>query len=384
MSDSNRFQLFYLEESTWGTTPASALQTFRSTGESLGMNLDSISSNEIRDDRQISDLVLTDKNPSGGVNFELSAALLDDLLEGALFGDFSTAVAISASDISAANADNSFNSTTTDFTGENLSPGQWVQVAGFTESGNNGFARVVSVTASKLVVSGLTLTDDAAGDTVTMGGSMLRNGTSKKSYTLEKKFADITQFISYTGMTVSEFNLNVEAGDIVTGSLAFMGKDGAIAQATVGTGDPTAAPTGTPCNAVSNVANLREGGAAISGTFAKTLSLALSNALRGQKAIGVLGNAGIGVGRCEVTGSLSVYFEDETLYEKFLDNTETSIDFRAIDADGNGYIFTLPRVKYSSSNDAEVSGGDQDVMLDLQYQAIRDSSTDCTIQIDKF
>jgi|LGVF01.2.fsa_nt_gb hypothetical protein len=384
MSDSNRTQLYYVEESTWGTTPASALQELRFTGESLGMNLASVSSNEIRDDRQISDLVLTDKDPSGEINFELSAALLDDLLEGALFGDFSTAVAISATDLSAANADNSFNSTTTDFTAENISAGQWIKVAGFTDAANNGFCRVTSVAASKLVVTGLTLADEAAGDTVTMAGSMLRNGTTKKSYTLEKKFADITQFISYTGMIVSELNLSVEAGAIVTGSLGFMGKDGAIAQATVGTGDPTAAPTGTPCNAVSNVANLREGGAAISGTYAKSLSLALSNALRGQKAIGVLGNAGIGVGRCEVTGSISLYFEDETLYEKFIDNTETSIDFRVIDASGNGYIFTLPRVKYSSSNDAEVSGGDQDVMLDLQFQAIRHATYDCTLQVDKF
>lgn len=384
MSDSNRTQLYYVEESEWGVTPAAALKQLRFTGESLGMNLASISSNEIRDDRQIADLVLTDAEPGGDVQFELSAEALDDLLAGALFGAWTTAVAVSATDISAVAADNSLNTTTTTLNNKNIAVGQWLKIGGFATAGNNGFAKVVSVAANKVVVSGLTLVNESAGPTVTMAGSMLRNGTTKKSFTFEKKYADIEQFISFVGCIVGGMSLTVEAGAIVTGSLTVLGQGGAIAQATVGTGAPTAAPTGTPCNAVTNVANVREGGAAITGTFIHNLSLALQNNLRGQKAIGVLGNCGVGVGRCEVTGTLNVYFEDEVMYEKLLNNTESSLDFRVIDAAGKGYIFTLPRVKYSGGNDAAISGGDQEIMLELQMQAIRHAATNCTIQIDKF
>jgi len=71
------------------------------------------------------------------------------------------------------------------------------------------------------------------------------------------------------------------------------------------------------------------------------------------------------------------------LYEKFLDNTDTSLDFILTDGEGNTYIITLPKVNYTSSN-PELSGIDTDVLIAMEYQALRDETTDSTIQIDRF
>ena len=137
MSDSNRVQIRYIEESTWGTTPSTAdMQELRFTGESLNYNIENTTSNEIRDDRQVTDLIQTGSANGGDINFELSYGTYDDFIEGALWSDWSSDLAISASTIAA---------TATGFTDSasgfgSVNAGQWIKVAGFTGNGgeNNG------------------------------------------------------------------------------------------------------------------------------------------------------------------------------------------------------------------------------------------------------
>ena len=88
MADSSQTQLYFVEETTWGTTPAAALKELRFTGESLGFNIETVTSNEIRADRQVSDLIQTNASASGAVNFELSYGAYDELIAAALFGDW--------------------------------------------------------------------------------------------------------------------------------------------------------------------------------------------------------------------------------------------------------------------------------------------------------
>ena len=383
MADTSQVQLFALAESTWGTTPASALKTLRFTSESLGYNIASITTNEIRSDRQITDLIQTDAETGGDVNFELSYGTYDELLAGALMGAWDTAVSKTATTIAAVQSDNSYTDSGDGFVAAGIKAGQWLKVSGFATAGNNGFCRVASVAVGKIVVTGLTLTNESATPSVTPKGHRLINGATMTSFTIEKLFNDITQFVALTGMVPGSLSLNVAAGEIVTGTMSFMGKDAAVAQATVGTGTAVVATTTEVLNAVSNVASIREGGAVLSGTFARSLSIAVENNLRGKKAIGVLGNAAIGLGRCNVSGTIEIYFEDETMLEKYYENTASSIDFRLADEAGNTYIISLPNVEFSSG-DPVTPGADQDVMLSMNYTALRDSVSGATIQIDKF
>jgi hypothetical protein len=93
MTDANRTGLAYVAETVWGTTPATpTLKALRFTGESLAASTEFISSNEIRDDRQVSDVVRTNFGASGDINIELSYGAFDDLLEALLFGTWTTNV----------------------------------------------------------------------------------------------------------------------------------------------------------------------------------------------------------------------------------------------------------------------------------------------------
>jgi hypothetical protein len=383
MSDSSRAQIRRLKEAAWGVTPASAMKNVRFTGENLKYAIGGVRSNEIRSDRMVTDIIQTTFEANGGFSFELSAANIDDELEGVLFSaGWSTAINISATDISAAAADDSFNSVTTDFTTKNISVGQWIKVSGFTTAANNGYFKVVSVAANKIVTNG-TLTDEVAGDTVVMSGSMIRNGTTMSSWTVEKEFNDIVQFMVYKGMVPNVLNLSLEAQSIITGSIEYVGKDGVLQQVSAGTGAATDAPANQVMNTGVHVGSIREGGAEVTSAHIKTLTMAINNNLRGKPAVKVVGNAGIGAGSINVTGTMVAYFEDETLFSKYMDGVATSVDFRVTDDSGKSNIVTMNNVKFTDG-DVLATGANQDVMASLQFEAIRDVTTNSVIQVDRF
>jgi hypothetical protein len=382
MGDTARVQLYQMPEGSWGVVPATALKELRYTGESLKVQPSFTKSKEIRQDRRITDLVRTMIEAQGGFNFELSYGSFDDLLEGAFCSTWGSLLTLTGVTISAAAADNSFN-----FSANNAPAfvvGQWVKVAGFVTPANNGFFKVVSRTVSKVVVStGTNLVVEAAGPSVTINGTMMRDGTTKKSFVMEKSFADITQFISYTGMRVAQFNLALATGEIATGDFQFMGKSGARAGVTVGTGAPVAANSNDVMNCINNVGFLYENNVALTGTFARSFRLGLNNALRGKPGIGVLGNTDIGLGTINLTGQLSVYFEQGTYYDKLLNNTDSSYATRMTDSAGNTLILTVPKIEYTDGN--VVAGAqDQDVMADLSWEAKMDPVSGCMFQLDRF
>lgn len=387
MADSNRAQLYSLKESTWGATPASAMTQLRYNGESLGFNISNVTSNEVRSDRQVVDLIQVGAEASGGVDFELSYGAHDPFLAGALFSDWGTPVAISVSDdIAASNTSSALTSTSTDFTATSVAVGQWVRVSGFAASSgaNNGYYQVTSVAANSLGVSPAPASDEAAaGLTIAVDGTLLRNGVTESSFTLEKAFTDVGKFIAFTGMVANSLNLTIETGSVIRASTAFMGKAASIGDVTIGTGTAVAASTNDVMNAVNNVGEVREAGAVLSGTALRSLSIQLANNLRGIQAVGSLGTVDIGSGRCTVTGSVSVYFSDGAWYEKYLAGTATSLSFRVQDAAGNAYVVGLPSVKLTSGR-ILAGGNDRDVMADFDFQALRDETTGCTIQIDRF
>jgi len=391
MADSSLSKLYSLKEAQWGVTPASAMKSMRFTGEGLGFNITTSSSNEIRSDRQITDLIQTGAEATGPVNFELSYGTYDEYMEGALGGLFANLDSgddddgIITAGTTAGNLDfvlDDVGNTVTlgSAVVHNIVSGQWFKLTGSTT--DDGYHLASDVTGQVLTVASIT-TGETIESVATIKGSMLRNGVTQHSWTLEKFFSDITQYISFTGMMVGSMEMSMAVNEILTGSFNFMGKDSAIDVTSVGTGAPSDSTTTDVMNAVSNLGSIMEGGAPITGTFLQNLSINVDAGLRPQTGIGYLGNVAIGLGRMNITGELSAYFEDASLYNKYLNNTETSVSFNLTDSDGNTYIITLHRVKYSTGE--VVAGGvDSDVIINMSYQAIRHPVYDCTMQIDKF
>lgn len=90
---SNRTALRYVAESVFGTTPATpALQDIRYTGESVNYNIRNIKSQEIRADRNTTDLIQVQADAGGDINMELSYGSFDDFIEAAMCGTWAADV----------------------------------------------------------------------------------------------------------------------------------------------------------------------------------------------------------------------------------------------------------------------------------------------------
>lgn len=397
LATSNRAQLRFIKETVFGTTPgAGNPNNLRMTGESLAFAITTDTSKEIRSDRQVTDLIQTGASSSGDVNFELSYNEFDPLLEAVfqssytVFGTAGVGAVIPTSATFTANTLTAGSATSGASIFTNLAQGQWVKISGSSINGQNIWAQVstsVAPTATVLTFQGTPFTGatGSGGAAVTISTSRLVNGTTLNSYTIERALADATtpQFFAYRGMCASKLSLKFAAGSVVGGAFSFMGKD-AFRQDTTTTlpGSPIASKTFDVMNAVSGVGNIMEGGTVLTGTYIKSVDLSIDNSLRAQTAIGTLGSVGVGTGSLQVSGTMEVYLADGTLWDKFKNNTASSLSLRATDGAGNGYAITLPKIKYG---DAKVNAGslDQDVMLSMPFTAIMDPTTSKTIILDR-
>lgn len=271
--------------------------------------------------------------------------------------------------------------TTLNFTTLGLAVGMWIRVGG-PDVGNkfatcpNGWARISAIATGALTFdikpTGWT-TDAGAGKTIRLyWGDYVRNGVTEYSHTIEFAYLDSGQFQYFLGMVVQQMTLSAQSQQIVTGGFTFMGADNTLpgVSRTSGATD-LAAWTSRVLNATSNVARIAENGTPIvSPNFITGLTLQVANGLREQVAVASLGPVGIGMGRSEISGTLTAYFGDNTLLQKVLQNTATSLDMTFTDADGLTVLIDLPLVKFTSGS-APVRGLNTDIMVDMGYQAIK-------------
>jgi hypothetical protein len=390
-ADSSQALLSYLEEDNFGVIPSAAMTEMRFTGESINHNTESTESQELRADRQVSDLVRTAVSAGGDANIEMSYAAHDALLAGAFMDTWQAAIAKTAQeiDISAASGQTAtFTDDATSGAFTAVKAGQWLRFSGFTDPLNNGYVRVEKVTSVNVIdVSGLAFVNEV--DQVDIAfdndGSLFL-GTTKKHFTLEKEFPDANagsgEFISYSGCRVSQLELNVAVGSILTGRFGFLGLAGVPAAASVGTGARVAAATKSVLNAIDNVVGIRQAGAA-STVSVQSFGVTLNNNPRSQNAVGSVAAIGIGLGRALVTGTLTAYFETRTMLEEYTGFTVSDFAFRLEDAAHNVYLLDLPRMKFSQGN--VVAGGiDQDVVAEMAFTAYQHPTIGHTLSLHRF
>jgi len=213
--------------------------------------------------------------------------------------------------------------------------------------------------------------------------NVLDVGTTESSFSLEVGYDDWSpaQYLQYKGVRVSGFSLNFAYGAVVTGSFEFAGKE-ALASTTslVGTGSIGAATVTEVVNGSGDVSSITiDGGAP--GVVVKSISLTLDNGLRPIEGIGSIGPSDQAAGSAAITGSIEVYFDSITMYNKLINNTAAAIQWTV--GDGvDTHTFLLPKVKFNDGNPA-VTGKDTDVMLMLNFTALFDSVTGTSLRITR-
>ena len=386
LASTSRVQLRYIKETDFGVTPTNGpASELRMTGESLVFNVTKESSSEINAYRGVSSAVPTNAEASGSINGEMQYAEYDPLIEGVLqdtWKPYGTNGASAALDLSfTANTIESATPTAGVDSFLTLAPGQWFTLSNTGTANDGKMFRVSKVTPPTATVITLDVNTPAvvgSGATSKLSVSRLTNGTTQPSFTLEKEMSDVGEFMAFRGMTPSSMNLSITSGAMSTIEIAFMGKDAKP-------GNATALPTDVPVKpsqgfqVMSGVAGKTCGlwvdGVPLSETFVTSIGLSYDNALRAQGAICALGAVGIGSGSIALTVDLEVYFASgRTFYDEFITNKNVEIAFTAFDAEGNGYMFTMP-VANISSYTSSASAKDQDLMASIQLTGLMDLTT---------
>jgi hypothetical protein len=258
-------------------------------------------------------------------------------------------------------------------------------------AGNNGFFTVASAVSGTVFTTVETLVTQAAGATVLVKGSHLRNpGTvaniTKQSMSIAQDFSDIGRQLLHDGMRLGSFGLTVEAGSIVTCNFSFQGSQTLTdpAKDLTDTATYTVLDT-TPTevmNATDNVGTIVKDGSALASTI-MSIEMNGDNSLREQRAVGNKFPAGIGYGRFTLEGSIQAYFENFTLYNNFLDHDTVSFKFPVTDVNNFRMLFTVPAAKFTA-NPISPGGIDEDIMEEIEWTALRDSTLGTMFMIDRF
>jgi hypothetical protein len=397
MSDSNRVGLAFIVETTYGVFPTGnpTLQDLRFTSESFTSDTSSTISQEVREDRQIPDVVRTGLSASGDLAFEFSVDSYDVFIQAAMqsfaadVGTWGTAEVIAAADVAVTGTDTN---TLTHASGWDHTPtiGEWIEVRGFSGAGvtaNAGFFKVETASATVITVEGAPLLADASGEAIDINQwPTLENGTTFKSYAVEKDFDDDAgsnfAFTNLSGLAVDQWAFSIASDQLNTGSFSFIGKSEDQVAVTSGDGSNTAATTTPITNGIDNVKQVKLGATDI-GVIAFTMQL--QNNLRARLQVGTLGAVSVGSGVASFSGTLQAYFAtgNKAELDKYHDFTLTDLSFVVEDSNGDGYVFDFPAVKLTAGT--VVSGGqNQDTILDFQWQAVRSAVEGNTLRIAKF
>jgi hypothetical protein len=203
-------------------------------------------------------------------------------------------------------------------------------------------------------------------------GNDLKVGTTPKFFSLEDYAADIDQSRVFTGCTVSTMGVSIAPNQMVTTTFGIVGKDMGIsdAQKTL-----TAASNNAPFDAYSGSLSIGDtGGTPSASAIITGMEFTLNNSFAPTFVVGSDSAPQLEVGRAEVEGTMSAYFQDAALVNRFINETETELN--VVVGDGtNTLAFNFPRAKINSA-DVGVDGPTSRV-ISMSFVALYDT-TDTT------
>lgn len=376
-AEGSQVQVAYGEETSYGTTMTTLKLARPRTGLSLTMSKDTYQDESIRSDRQITDMRHGTQKVGGNIPMHLYYEDINDFLEGALCGDWSTAsYSLTSTTLSFASPDKVVFPSAGSISGLTLH--DIMQISGATIAANNGFGEVSAISGTTVTLKYKAITTAAAGkSTVVRERSKLINGVADHSYTIEVGFTDINQYHKYTGMVVGDFDISIPPSGIVNATFGFLGK-GMSTSGTSIDATPTAASSNRAFSGI-DASSVYEGAVAVA--LVSDIAVKLSNNVSPNYALGSAELIDTTKGRCNVTGTATVYFESSSMVDKFINETESSLQVLLLDPSGNPFWLCLPRIKYTTG--APDVSGEGAVMLKMDFQALYDSTTGATIILAK-
>ena len=185
----------------------------------------------------------------------------------------------------------------------------------------------------------------------TFSTNVLKVGTTPKYFSIEDAATDIAQFRLFTGMAVSSLAVSIRPNQMVTGTFSMVGKDMTISGTSVDA-VKTASSGNAPFDAYSGLMQIGNAGGALSTAAIITgIDFTINNALAPTFVVGSASTPQLEYGMATVEGTITAYFEDAALINRFLNETETALQVSVDDPTGSSdYTFLFPRVKINGAD----------------------------------
>lgn len=375
-------QLVAKKQSALGTkATATGAQIYRRVTSTIDLTKDTYKSNEIRASMQRSDFRHGVRSVAGTISGELSVGTYSEFMASVLRSSWAATSAYAAGiDVTASATAPHFVDSSGGFLAAGLKVGmvgRWTGFVGASGNNNRNFL-ITALTATDMTgvfLDGTAVTAATAGDSVTFTPvgksiSIPLTGHTSDYWTIEHNFSDISQSEQFTDCVLASMNLRLPATGMATVEFPVLGLD-MDTSATAYFTSPTAASDGDILSAVN-------GAVYVNGTpVALITSLDLNIDGNAASVGGVVGSnvaPDITRGAIDVTGSMTVLFQDATMRDYFVNETEVSVvaAFTTNNtATADVMTITMPVVKIGGAGKDD---GEKGLIMTMPFTALENTA----------
>lgn len=211
--------------------------------------------------------------------------------------------------------------------------------------------------------------------------NVVHQGVTYRAFTGERHFADISDkpYFRHTGLEFDKFSIKCSKDALIEADFSGMSQDENSYAAIITGATYGSIPTTTgPFDSFTGVVN--EGGSTIG--VVSDLSFDVANNFEERKVVGSRLALRPSKLLFDVNGSMTVYFQDATLFDKFKGSTSSTLSLTLTDPAGNALAFSIPNILYVDSAHRDVSGPGP-VFIPLKFQARLDSGSGNTLSITR-
>ena len=362
-------------------------QYLRRVTSDIDLSKDTYQSEEIRSDYQIADMRHGMKKVGGTIAGEASVGTYNDFIASAMRQAFQTAAATGTiTDVTAQATDPQYVSAAGAWITDGFKVGDVVRWTGFTATNNNAnnflITALTSTDMTGVHLNGEAVTAESSGSSVDcdLAGKKTftpLTGHTDDYYTFEHNYSDITQSEQFVDCKVSSIDWDMPATGMAKINIGIMGLSMDTSTSAYFT-SPTAAGTDAVLAAVNGLVYVE--GAAVA--LITGLKINYDGGMSTEAVVGSNSSPDVFEGRVSITGEATVFFQDATFRDYFVNETEVSLVFvfaGGTEDNADFQSFVMPRVKMGGSSKDD---GEKGLTQTMPFVALLNSAGGSTVNTE--
>lgn len=392
MSEASAHKLSYVPETTRGTTPTNPrFQALPDTRTTLALTRETLSSERITGTRFPEEPRSGAKGVGGDIPADLASRSYDDFIASALQGSWvesggADSVTLDEDGIT----DNAARAV-----GDTFATTNGVITVEFVDAKTENlilrFDPTVTGPAESYEFNGpSSATQEIDGEqwgtlefSDAVEDATVKAGDTRLAFSVLREFSDFEAgekpYLLYSGCEVATWNLSAAANGLAKSTFTFFGRD-MVGPSEDAPGNASTAPAfdTEPFDTFSGAMEID----AVETCIVTDYNVTVGNGHAARYAIGCDISADPSVNMSMVEGSITTYFENTALYEKFVNEESMALKLTLSDSDNNQMVIYMPNCKVGSGTQPDVSA-DGPITIVINFTAHYDDDLESHISVQR-